>query len=835
MNKRVTKLSPWLWRRTSFWRSGAGLTILAVALVGLRWWWIHAQRPAHLAENAAEYGSLRTIYGPAWMNQDGSKFIYVATADDRGRALFLGDTATGTKQQIMDDTQGVRAWNDDYDIQAGPWSPDDKCFVCLVSNRLMICSSDTNQKQVVIDGKPFSEAVWLTPTEFACVADETSLYIGKKRADGQWEQKIFLSRNVPLTSLTAISSDTVAWLENHEVICRANLSESNGDAGTLPASGGDAALPPPTNGLALWLDASKLRQPDQAQVLDLPDLSRSKNDAMWNGTPPVFNTTNSPRALDGKGTIHFAWLDSATKGTGLKTRAPIGIPGANPRSVFVVMRHEANRSMMVSMGDTSAHGALFAAEWGDQLYLPTGWWADNNIGMASTDWNLLEVVYDGSRQKGFVNGILRGTASAKLNTVDKEVEIGFRDATGGQNAKAAEGDFAELLVYDRALDVAERQQVEDYLRGKWFGQKSPSPQSPLVWSDTRLDGMTGLAYSKEAGVLLISRTENGQDSVWRLDTASGPGASPVQVMQGQSLRDVRWAGKDRFIYANREAKQVELVLADLSGKEKRTLLGHGNFDWFKTTADQKQLFLFGTISNEPAPGIWRYDLASDAWHPVISSSDSPSIRAQAVVTLHRTLKQAGGNVTYTIFRPANFDRHKKHPLVLGDTLITDAIYGESFMTSMAACGATVAVVERPWWTVGLQQWEQNVQALYEQLKSDPAVDTHQVYLFAAGDEVPYMCRLVEPNPAPWRGLIETGSGQLPDFSDAPRFQLRPKILICFGELLRMGDQLDGYQQDMLPQGALVDYVVSPGETMRYVGEAAKRARIEAMERFIFEE
>ena len=96
----------------------------------------------------------------------------------------------------------------------------------------------------------------------------------------------------------------------------------------------------------------------------------------------------------------------------------------------------------------------------------------------------------------------------------------------------------------------------------------------------------------------------------------------------------------------------------------------------------------------------------------------------------------------------------------------------------------------------------NVQALYEKLKSDPAVDTQQVYLFAAGDEVPYLCQLVETDPAPWRGLIETGSGQLPDFSDAPRFQLRPKILICFGELLRMGDQLDEYQQDMLSQGAV---------------------------------
>jgi hypothetical protein len=836
MINRVTKFGSWLWRRTTFLRTGAGMTILAVSLVGLRWLWIQSHRPAYSAENAAEYGSLRTFYGQAQMNHDGSRFIYVATADDRGRAVFLGETATGTKRQVIEDTQGVGGWKDDFNVQTGPWSPDDRFFLCCVSNQLMVCPVDANQVTIVVDDKPFSQAVWLTPTLFAYVTDERNLCVANKRADGQWEHKIFLSEDVPLTSLTAISSDTLAWLENGALICRVNLSggENGGDAPSPNSNnaGAAGALQPPTNGLALWLDASRLRQADQARVLDVPDLSRNKNDAVWNGTPPVFNGTNSPRALDGKGTIHFASLDSPANGTGLKTRAPLGIAGAAPRSVFVVMRHPADRPMMVTMGDTSAHGALFAVEWSDKLYLPTGWWADNFVDLASTDWNLLEVVYDGASQRGYVNGVLRGTATAKLNTAERVLEIGYRD---GSDAKAAEGDFAELLVYDRALSSAERQLVEDYLRCKWFGKKSPASQSPLVWFNPGIDGLAGFAYSRETGELLMRCTENSRDSIWRLDTASGPNASATKVLEGQSLRDLQWSGRDRFLYGSHDQDRAELRLSDLSGKEDKLLFGGRNIDWFKMTSDQKQVFLFGTISNEPAPGLWQYELASGARHPVISSSDSPSPHAQAVVVLHRTLKQPGGNVAYTIFRSANFDRHKKHPLVLGDTLISDPIYGETFMTSLAACGATVAVVERPWWTVGLQQWEQNVQALYEQLKSDPAVDVHQVYLFAAGDETPYLCRLVEPNPAPWRGLIVTGSGQLPDFADAPRFQLRPKILVCFGELLRQGDQLDGYQQDMLPQGALAEYVISPGETMRYVGVAAKRERIEAMERFIFEE
>jgi len=298
-----------------------------------------------------------------------------------------------------------------------------------------------------------------------------------------------------------------------------------------------------------------------------------------------------------------------------------------------------------------------------------------------------------------------------------------------------------------------------------------------------------------------------------------------------------WPGQ--ILCASGDVNRPELVLADLSGSGEKTLFqsgGNGTFDWFEVTPEQKQIFLFGTMSNEPAPGIWRYDLAADTWHPVSSSSDNPSVNARAVVVSHTSLKlPGGGQVNCRIYRNVNFDRKKKHPLLLGDSTLNDPIYGDAFLTSMAACGAYVAVVERPWWAGNIQQWPDNVQALYEKMKSDPAVDIHQVYLFAAGDETPYLCQLVETDPAPWRGLIVTGSGQLPDFSDAPRFQLRPKILVCFGELLGQANQLDGYQQDMLPQGALVDYVVSPGETMRYVGVAAKRERIEAMEHFIFEE
>jgi hypothetical protein len=261
------------------------------------------------------------------------------------------------------------------------------------------------------------------------------------------------------------------------------------------------------------------------------------------------------------------------------------------------------------------------------------------------------------------------------------------------------------------------------------------------------------------------------------------------------------------------------------------LWGNGSFDWFKATP--KQLFLFGNISNTPAASLWRCDLETGAWHPVMSSSDYPS--GQAVTVLHESMNLPGGNATVTTYRPANFNKKKKYPLVIGDTMITDPIYGEPFMTGMAACGATVAVVERPWWPVGIEQWAPNVQGLYEYLKHDASVDTSRVYLFAASAETGYLSQLVETNPAPWRGLILLNPSVLPDFSKTPWFESRPKTLLDAGGEEHGEDRFKKFQKDALTFGVVVEFYTHPGETHRMVGTAPKLERAMKLKHFIFEE
>jgi hypothetical protein len=226
-------------------------------------------------------------------------------------------------------------------------------------------------------------------------------------------------------------------------------------------------------GLVLWLDASTLQQPDQTSVDRLDDLSPSHNDAFINRRSPVFNAPNSPRALNGRGTIHFSSPGFPTNATGLKTALPLGITGSAPRSMFAVMRRDSGKSMRISTGNCGRAGEYYGmCDQNYGLWLPSGGaMRDNAFPQLTPAWRILSVICDGGTHKGFVNGSLKGMTNFPINTVDAEVELGLRFAQSGDSKRSSgsDGDFAELLIYNRALDASEQRQVEDYLNAKWFG------------------------------------------------------------------------------------------------------------------------------------------------------------------------------------------------------------------------------------------------------------------------------------------------------------------------------------------------------------------------------
>lgn len=829
-----------LWRRTAFLRSGIGLTMVAVALVGLRLLWIHLHLPAHRQEITAAFGPARLFYGDLQMNRDGSKFIYKATSDI-GYGLFIHDSLTGLTKRICYE-QGIGAFNGGSDIGAWPWAPDDSAFVYSFHDKLFIQPSDGTAApaELTVGTKMVTDVAWLNPALFAYVSNKTDLCYAQKQPDGHWAQHTSLHED-EMTSLTAAGTNTVAWLEDG-LICR--IDPIRGLAGTtnLSAAAPDAnANAMPTDGLKLWLDASTVHQPDQTTVSVLRDLSPSKNDAVQAGQPPVFNGPESTRALNGKGTIHFTSGNSLADVTGLRTRANLGIINNKPRTVFVVMHHDAGKVMQISTGELEARFSFFGLEEADQFfYMPrVRKTYSNRIVVNSPDWNLAEVICNGTNESAYVNGLLIGTKNFLLVTADKPVEIGCQTAgTNRINITGSDGDFAELLIYNRALDVGERRSVENYLKTKWLRNQRFFSKRPLIWHDPEMPGLANFSYSKETGQFLLRQTENGKDSLWRFDPQTD---DLSQIVEADAINSAQWVGKDGWAYSSLDQGTNTMMLADALNEQGAPLFEHGEVNKFQAADDGSKLLIFGTFSNAPVLGIWEYDLATKELRSLVSALDHPSVYAKTIIPIRSMIKlSTGESVGCIIFPPANLNPHRKYPLLIGDTVIEsndNGRLGTMWMANLALanCGAYVAIVNRPRGNVGVGNWGEHVLGVYKTMAQNLRIDTSQVFLVSVSAETSYLGDFVINSPSIWKGIILLNPTALPDFSNSPRLSRRPKILISAGNEEHEEDRFKKYQEDSLKNGVMVEYVIHSGEGHYVVGNAGHLERAQAMMHFIFEE
>jgi hypothetical protein len=807
---------------------GIWITFIVVALVGSRLLSLNAHQPEHLKERVAAFGSVAWLMKEAQFNHDFSRFTYVTSMDTRGAGLFLCDKATGKKQLVNIEKDGRGHDSDEFDLSAWPWSPDGNSFTYSMNGSLFICPVYSNAATVELDlgtrAVP-SDVIWLNPSEIVWLEGET-LSHAKKTSIGRWTIQRF-SFQGQITNLTAVDLHRIAWLQDN-LICRLDLSQDTVGTNYPAISSSDVDALPLTNDLVLWLDASTLQLANGGQVTKLADLSPSMNSAFANQKPPTYNAPGSPSALNGKGTIHFSSASSITNASGLRTGRSLGITGNQSRTVFAVMRRIVGKSMVVGFGDGGNRGAYFGlCDQYDGLYLPAGVLMDNKMPAAPRTWNILSVIYDGYSQKGFVNGAEKGTTTFNLDTADLPVELGARTIEGDKQFRAAasDGDFAELLVYDRALSRLEHRQVETYLAEKWLGAKPLSLQSPLVWLNPGLDGVKAFSYSKETGEFLITCSNNDQSSLWWLKTSLGENTNSTQIMQSHILEGVQWIGARKFAYVGDQG----LIMAELPEERSDLLLKHAKIGWLKAAPGQNKILFWGNVSNEPANGMWEYDLDSRQLSSIIPYSKYPSAFAKEINFSIGSIKLASGqSISYTVFPPANFDRRKKYPLVLGDT----SIYNPFYKANMAACGAYVVMVNRPSWYVDIEKWEENVRAVYEHLKHDPCIDANRIYLLAISHETKYLSQCLEKTPGICKGAIFLDPIDLPDFSHSPTFQNRPKILISIGSVGADEDDLKKFQQDAMQSGVIVEFIMHPDENHLLVGTDAYLARLQAISHFI---
>ena len=366
---------------------------------------------------------------------------------------------------------------------------------------------------------------------------------------------------------------------------------------------------------------------------------------------------------------------------------------------------------------------------------------------------------------------------------------------------------------------------------------SNSPQ-PLLDIQTAMPPNTtlrGFRYSRETGQFLLVCDTAGRSSMWRFDPNNAP-SKPVKIADGVS--DAVWTSGGGWL----ARQNNNLMVANDATSAPIQIMPGTSVDGFAVSPDGRQLFIQGAIKDEVAPGMWQYDLASSKLNCVAPYSDKPLVDAKHESFSRASLRlPSGETVNYVIFSPndASKDSHRKRPLVLGDTIVNGDLRGARgriWIPALNAAGAYVVIVTRSSWWGGIEKWSGNVRALYDEVLKTLPIDKKRVFLFGTSAEAGNTDDLITQSPGLWRGVIYINpAGQFPDFSKVSLLEQRPRIYISAGSLEGEDQYFKRYQEKAIQTGAIVQYVIAPGEAHSFMGNAAQLQRTKDIMRMLFDE
>lgn len=347
--------------------------------------------------------------------------------------------------------------------------------------------------------------------------------------------------------------------------------------------------------------------------------------------------------------------------------------------------------------------------------------------------------------------------------------------------------------------------------------------------------LNSLSFSKETGLLLLNGNTWGTDSLWRFDPNA---ASSAPEKMADKFSGAVWinAGHNGG-WLSRQNNSL-MVQRDPAATPVQIMRG-ATMKGITVSPDGRQLFFLGTTNDEFSEGIWGYDFASAQLKCVVPYGDQLSTYVKQENPSKASLPTAPGQtVDYYVIPPMNADQrpHRKYPLVIGDTQLW-VMRGTQgpWVSAVTACDAYVVVVDRRGWFDGIEDWDNNVMAVYNEVTQSLPIDKDRVFLFGASAETRYVSECLEKTPKLWQGAILLNPGGLPDFSHSPPGQRRPRLLISAGEAENEEKRFEKYQADTLRYGVLVDYTIAPGEGHHFIGKAAQYQRTKAITRLIFEE
>eukprot|EP00047_Mylnosiga_fluctuans_P009520 m.263358 g.263358 ORF g.263358 m.263358 type:complete len:1042 (+) comp26666_c0_seq1:28-3153(+) len=237
-----------------------------------------------------------------------------------------------------------------------------------------------------------------------------------------------------------------------------------------------AALP--VGDPAVWLDAAALTLGDGERVALWPDLSGNSYHAVQ-ASPvrqPIYFRSG---ALGGQPTVHFDGQATALFNSNASVQAE--------KTIIAVFRDTGSKSVccnpviyfphancngldtanLAGANDDDAVGGPPIAIMADAC--GAGDHGDQNINNRTV---IAVVTFSAANTTAYVNGCEQVVVGA-TGAAGTGFEIGGRDADGSGSDRHLLGDISEIIVYSRALTVAERTQVEAYLAAKWVTSSLP--------------------------------------------------------------------------------------------------------------------------------------------------------------------------------------------------------------------------------------------------------------------------------------------------------------------------------------------------------------------------
>jgi autotransporter-associated beta strand protein len=259
--------------------------------------------------------------------------------------------------------------------------------------------------------------------------------------------------------------------------------------GTLVIAAADPALDAPPPGAALWLDAARGTETNAAgHVTRWLDLSGNGRHAVTTNGPAVDGEISGTRALrfdrSSKNYFECGGLRNMTNMTAFIVYRVASFP--SPSEIMALLAEDSTSS--------NAYGNCvhINVETSKKFIYYIGGATPNAAGnttLSAGEPVVSEILDDGASWAIYRNGTADGGATRanpwkRLN----DFRIG-----AWNESRWFDGSIGEILVYDRALDGAERDAVYAYLNAKWAGAVPPVPADALLATDAAVSVAAGAA------------------------------------------------------------------------------------------------------------------------------------------------------------------------------------------------------------------------------------------------------------------------------------------------------------------------------------------------------